>query len=259
MGAACSSEENMEPIGTVDVAGDQALTQEHDAKEHQDETEHEHDHDAEHEHEQKQAEETVPQLEDKVEENDGDDERQPLEDEDAARREAEERRLMEEEQTRLADEQAEKDAQKMRQAAAQLLAEKEHLAEAQRLKAQAEEARKTQQEQERRDAEEKAAADKFNADKKKMESFLKQEGFTSINEPKKVKFGQTVLPLHHALKKKDAEMVKIMLKNNADPNKKSKSGRTALEKATKYQSTDNTYNPVLQALKDAKKQNNLGA
>jgi len=95
------------------------------------------------------------------------------------------------------------------------------------------------EEAKQREMEEKRRREKKKADDATLRNFLNENGgLTDVNDKKKGIFGNHSYPLHVAVKKNDAEIVRILLENKADKTLLSGSGKTALEKANKYNEND---------------------
>jgi len=87
---------------------------------------------------------------------------------------------------------------------------------------------------ESRQKEELAARQREADEQKQLQAFLKEHGFTGINEKRSHFFlKKSKYPLHCAVKYKDADMVRVMLKSGADPAFKSSAGLTPWELALK--------------------------
>jgi len=131
------------------------------------------------------------------------------------RQKEEELRLQQEQEKRLAEEHRKREEQRRIEA----------------------EARKVE-EAKRKEMEEKRRREKKKADDATLRNFLTENGLNDVNDKKKGTFGHFSYPLHVAVKKNDAEIVRILLENKADKTLTSGSGKTALEKATKYDESD---------------------
>lgn len=66
-------------------------------------------------------------------------------------------------------------------------------------------------------------------DRKKVEAFLRKNEFLNVNDRKMVggKWGVFYYPLHKAVAKDDADIVRLLLEAGADPNKKDADKKTA--------------------------------
>jgi len=162
------------------------------------------------------------------------------------KRREEERRLEAErvgaqaEEVRLAREREEQEALERARAevAENERLEREQLEKARRAR---EEASKTQEkaERERLEAEAQAAEDKAN--RSKVASFLKLNGFgADVKAPKKVSeacglpfTSKSVHPIHVAAEQGDPTILQLLIKANADPTTKTSGGKTAFELAQK--------------------------
>lgn len=140
-------------------------------------------------------------------------ERARLEAEEAAARVAEEERLR-----RIAQEEAE----------AEFWRRGEEEAEAARV---AEEAARVAEEERKRLNEEKRVA------QMKTEPWCRAHGYKDVNSPKKTLRGSTKYPLHTAVKREDADMVKMLLICGANKEAKDSQSRIALQLAEKVKSS----------------------
>merc|ERR1712224_1138660 len=80
----------------------------------------------------------------------------------------------------------------------------------------------------------------------KVRRFLAQHGFTGVGE-KKRRMLKTTYPLHYAVKQKDAEMVRLLLRFGADPRQRDSRGRTAHEHAQALELSVDVHRAVLAA------------
>jgi len=143
----------------------------------------------------------------------------------ALRQKEEELRLHQEQEKRLAEEQRQR--------------EEQHRIEAEVRKA---------EEAKRKEIEENRMREKKKADDETLQNFLNEcGGLTDVNEKRKGNFGKFSYPLHIAVKKCSAEIVRILLENKADKTLKTASGQTALDKANKY-NEDDSHSAIIRIL-----------
>mmetsp|Transcript_6689 Transcript_6689/g.16353 ORF Transcript_6689/g.16353 Transcript_6689/m.16353 type:complete len:237 (-) Transcript_6689:166-876(-) len=152
-----------------------------------------------------------------------------------ARREAEERKQKEIESMRFEeDEQARK-------------REKERLAEELRLQAEM-----SSKEAARVSRIEEAVKDMVEEDDEsraqRLQAWLKANRFKGVNGKKSKWYVRFFYPLHHAVRRKDAEMVELLLENDADASLKDSSKRTPLMLAQTLHAKKGEYAQVLTAL-----------
>merc|ERR1712003_100505 len=102
----------------------------------------------------------------------------------------------------------------------------------QRQAQEAEQQRIRAEEEAKREREAQEAADK----KQKVDDFLKDHGYTGINDKRKSKFGRYKFALHTAVKH-NPEIVPVLLEAGADPTNKNSKGQTAHEYAKKLKSS----------------------
>eukprot|EP00441_Pelagodinium_beii_P045643 CAMPEP_0197623998 /NCGR_PEP_ID=MMETSP1338-20131121/3833_1 /TAXON_ID=43686 ORGANISM="Pelagodinium beii, Strain RCC1491" /NCGR_SAMPLE_ID=MMETSP1338 /ASSEMBLY_ACC=CAM_ASM_000754 /LENGTH=244 /DNA_ID=CAMNT_0043194093 /DNA_START=58 /DNA_END=792 /DNA_ORIENTATION=+ len=100
------------------------------------------------------------------------------------------------------------------------------------------EAERKEREREEKDAKERRSS---------IDAFLKKNGFTAVNAPKKSLLSGTVYALHKAAKAGDARMAQALLLEGADKAKKDSAGKTALEVAQKNNRKD-SHKDVIKAL-----------
>mmetsp|Transcript_24400 Transcript_24400/g.64187 ORF Transcript_24400/g.64187 Transcript_24400/m.64187 type:complete len:201 (-) Transcript_24400:338-940(-) len=161
--------------------------------------------------------------------------------------EAEKQRRHLEEQRRASEE------RHARERAVELQRQEEEAADVQRQQEQ-EEKRRRMEESERRRKEEalKAAAArkrKEECERRKLEEWLAAKKFEEPNK-KKSKWFKSSLPLHEAVIDVDAEMVRLLVDNNADVNALNSSKQTPYQLAEKLsQKAPNAYDGVLAALR----------
>lgn len=84
------------------------------------------------------------------------------------------------------------------------------------------------------------------ADKEKVDTFLKTNGYTDVNT-KKTKMFASSYPLHSAVKANDADMVQLLLQAHADPGLKDSSKLTPWQFGQKC-SKNNSHDAVLALL-----------
>jgi hypothetical protein len=97
-----------------------------------------------------------------------------------------------------------------------------------------------------RQREETAARADQAKEQKQLQAFMKVHGFTGVNF-KRTRMMKSKYPLHSAVKHKDADMVRVLLKNGADPALKSSAGHTAQQLALKINKVG-SHDLVLSAL-----------
>lgn len=240
MGAACSSEENAQPVDT------------------------------------KVALETVDPIPEQVEEEKCAEEKRAQEEAEKKQREEEEkeraRQAEAEKQKKLAAaqaeakrklerEQLEKQKQQQEQQAAQEAAlkkqQQEEEEERARQQAAAEEKKRLEEarkaEEAKKESEAAAAKKKEQENKAKdlktMKDFLTTGSFEDVNAKKKTSaLGSYTFPLHTAVKQNDPELVRILLENGADIKLETKGKKTALDKAEKI-NIDGSHGKVISFLK----------
>jgi len=143
-------------------------------------------------------------------------------------REEAERKLEAErrEQQRLAAERREaEEMQRRREQEAQRAAEEE------------EEQRRREEAQQRRQAEEerlRVEKEKAEADAETLRNFLTSKGYGEDVNGKRKTMRKHYHPLHDAVAANDADLIRVLLEAKADPALRSSSGKTALERATKW-------------------------
>jgi len=113
---------------------------------------------------------------------------------------------------------------------------------------QAEEERRlaAQAAEELRQKEELAGRQREADEQKQLQAFLKEHGFTGVNG-KRTRMMKSKYPLHSAVKHKDANIVRMLLKSGADPALKSSAGLTAQQLALKINKAG-SHDHVLSAL-----------
>mmetsp|Transcript_22026 Transcript_22026/g.50884 ORF Transcript_22026/g.50884 Transcript_22026/m.50884 type:complete len:189 (+) Transcript_22026:60-626(+) len=73
--------------------------------------------------------------------------------------------------------------------------------------------------------------------REKLSAFLRQYGFADVGEPKQrwcFSFEESLFPIHVAASKGDDAMVRMLLREKANPAQKTSRGRTALDIAVKF-------------------------
>mmetsp|Transcript_165 Transcript_165/g.253 ORF Transcript_165/g.253 Transcript_165/m.253 type:complete len:231 (-) Transcript_165:134-826(-) len=172
------------------------------------------------EREQREREVREQQLREQAEQQ-----RRELERKEAERREAAERRQREEEvmQARWAEE---------------------------RRAAQAEQKRLEEAAQRKEEARKKELLRKEQEDAEKVKAFLQSKGYGEDVNGKRKTFRKYYYPLHDAVAEHDAELIRVLLAAGADPTLRSSSGKTALERANKW-NNDGSLSQVCSVLEAA--------
>merc|ERR1712107_954062 len=112
--------------------------------------------------------------------------------------------------------------------------------------------REEEAEQRRRDEADAAAAlrrreqeEELDA-KTRLDAWMKQRNFDGVNEIRKSRM-KAKFPLHSAVKVKDVETIKLLLRFNADPSNMDSNGLTAQQVAERN-NKDGSLNNIIQAL-----------
>mmetsp|Transcript_35594 Transcript_35594/g.83205 ORF Transcript_35594/g.83205 Transcript_35594/m.83205 type:complete len:247 (-) Transcript_35594:316-1056(-) len=89
------------------------------------------------------------------------------------------------------------------------------------------------------------------ADAKRLKTFMQDKGYgEDVNSKRKASFRKYYYPLHDAVAEHDAELVRVLLQAGADPSLKSSSGKTALQRASKW-NTNGSLDDVCSILQKA--------